>query len=64
MREVTREVFHQAVLTLNVHPSIVGNWPYTSIFKTPSGQERGRIVEFYPDGMTAGIPEKRYLLPE
>ena len=61
MREVTREEFHKTVLTLNVHPQIVGNWPYTSIFKTPSGQEKGRIEQFYPEG--AGLPQSRYLLP-
>ena len=64
MREVTKEVFHQEVLTLNVHPQIVRNWPYTSIFKTPSGQERGRIELYFPDGRTAGLTESRYLLPD
>ena len=63
MLEVTREEFHKTVLTLNVHPQIVGNWPYTSIFKTPSGQEKGRIELFYPEGRTAGLTESRYLLP-
>lgn len=60
MRQVTREEFHKAVLTLNVHPQIVGSWPYTSVFKTPTGEEKGRIEQFYPEG--SGLTENRYFI--
>ena len=53
MNEVTASVFWAAIGRLNVHPCPIGNYPYTSVFETPSGQERGRIVdtgEYNDDG--------------
>ena len=50
MRETTKDEFFKFISPLNVHPSIEGKFPYTSIFKTPSGIERGRIVYSFTDG--------------
>jgi len=41
-REVTKDEFY-AAMNQNVHPTPVGKYPYTSIFKTPDGREVGRI---------------------
>ena len=52
MKNVTDAQFWDTVMTgrLNVHPSIVGNYPYTSVFKFPNGREHGRIVNIREDG--------------
>lgn len=46
MRKITGSEFWQHVMEakIDVHPSIVGKYPYTSIFKTRDGVEVGRIV--------------------
>lgn len=48
--EVTRKEFFQKIGKLDVHPSIVGSYPYTAIWKTPSGVERGKTVDYIPEG--------------
>lgn len=53
MTEVSKDDFYEAIGKLNVHPQIVGKYPYTSIFKDPGGVEHGRIDA-----------EGRYFLPE
>ena len=62
MKEVSEEVFYKAIGSLNVHPQICGNWPYTIKFKTPSGAERGRIVECLP--RVGGLAQRAYYLPD
>lgn len=42
-RQVTRCEFFAMIGPQNVHPQIMGPYPYTSIFKTPNGLEVGRI---------------------
>lgn len=61
-REVTKEEFFRVIGPQNVHPTPEGKYPYTSIYKTPSGRERGKSVGYIPEGK--GLPEHRYLLPE
>lgn len=44
-KEVTRDEFYAAVGKQNVHPYIVSDkYPYTTEWKTPSGQLVGKIV--------------------
>ena len=45
MKEVIHELFFKAMTGLNVHPEIIGRWPYTSIFRMQdmSRREVGRI---------------------
>ena len=62
MQEVTKEEFYKVIGKLNVHPYPVGNYPYTSIFKTPEGYERGRAVDYYPEG--EALTKTRYYLPK
>lgn len=61
MREVTKDEFFADIGKRNVHPTPTGDWPYTSIFKTPEGHERGRIVDYLPEGQA--LTASRYYLP-
>lgn len=61
MNEVTKEQFFAAINLLNVHPSPEGRWPYTSVFKTPYGEAKGKIVDYLPEG--SGLTKSRYYLP-
>lgn len=45
MKKVTQEVFWSVIGPQNVTPYPVGDYPYTSTFKTPRGEIRGRIVD-------------------
>lgn len=60
-REVTKEDFYSVIGPQNVHPRVEGKFPYTSIFVTPSGYERGKAIDYIPVGRA--LPETRYLLP-
>jgi hypothetical protein len=42
---VTSEEFFKVIGPLDVHPEIIGKYPYTSIFKSRQGIEVGRIVD-------------------
>lgn len=47
----------------NLSVSIVNSkWPYTSVFKTNSGEICGKIEGYLPPG--SGLEAKRFLLPE
>ena len=61
MKEVTRKEFFEAIGKLDVHPHPEGKWPYTSYFKTPSGQVRGAIEDHLPED--SGLTKSRYHLP-
>ena len=63
MREVTKEKFYGPIYAtnLNVHPSIVGNYPYTSVFRflqNPNAQPYGKIADAVEDGLF----RKRYFI--
>lgn len=49
MKEVSEREFYAFVGPLDVSPMPVGDFPYTSIFKTRSGNEVARIVESFGD---------------
>jgi hypothetical protein len=55
MEQVTKTAFFAAIGKQNVHPSIVGNWPYTSVFKTPGGHVVGQIVSVVPEGKALAV---------
>lgn len=58
MTEVTKDVFYKTIGRLNVHPSVQGPYPYTSIFRTIDGIERGRVI----DSEDGGTKKSRYLI--
>ena len=62
MKEVTGEEFYHVIGPQNVTPYAEGPWPYTSLFKTPSGEVRGKIVKHIPEG--EALPVNRYMLPD
>ena len=47
MKQVTKDQFY-AAMRGDVHPSMVGPYPYTSSFRTRMGTEVGRIVPVLP----------------
>jgi hypothetical protein len=57
--EVSKDAFYAAMVG-NVHPRIVGSWPYTSLFETPDRDLRGKIVGTLTQPGTA---TSRYYLP-
>lgn len=61
MKEVTQQEFYDVIGKKDVHPSVVGQYPYTSEFKTPMGTVVGKVVGSYKDGHM-GITEKKYFL--
>ena len=64
MKEVTKEAFYEKIYkgNLNVHPYVVGKYPYTSIFKFSDGREFGRAVEAYLAGRNCGQVEEKYYI--
>lgn len=57
-KEVSEAEFYKEIGPQNVHPRIVNNsYPYTSVFVTPGGQERGKAI-----GGETGTT-RRYMLP-
>jgi hypothetical protein len=58
-REVSLDEFYAAVGPLNVHPQIQppATYPYTELWKTPTGRVMGRTVG-QPNGTS------RYYLPQ
>lgn len=50
MKKVSKKEFWDHINKLDVHPSIVGPFPYTSIFKHRDGRETGKIVETKESG--------------
>ncbi len=62
MEEVTKEEFYRVIRELNALPEPTGRYPYTYIFKTPEGIERGRAVGHILEGK--GLVESRYYLPK
>lgn len=61
-REVSMDEFYRHIGPQNVHPTPTGPWPYTSMFKTPSGDVRGKTEGYLPDG--SRLPKNRYFLPK
>ena len=59
--EVPKDGFYRGIGKQNVHPHPVGSWPYTSEFKTPSGEVRGKVEGYLPAG--SALPKNRYYLP-
>lgn len=62
MKEVTKEAFWSRLYNekRDMHPFIVGNYPYTSIFKYKDGNICGKIVGHIPDGKA--LPVSIYFL--
>ena len=59
--EVSQDEFYSAMGRQNVRPYPIGNWPYTSLFKTPQGAVLGKAVKYYPEG--SALTKTRYMLP-
>ena len=63
-KEVSREEFFAVIGRKDVTPEPTGDYPYTSLFKTPAGLIEGKIENQEPD-YTGGIITLRnkYYLP-
>ena len=61
-KEVSEFVFWYRIKDLNVHPKILGRYPYVSSFRTPDGVEQGRMEPKTPEG--GGAVQYRYLIKE
>ena len=61
MREVTMDEFYAVIGPQNVSPNPTGPYPYTSLWRTPSGEIRGKTVGYIPDG--SALASKRFYLP-
>lgn len=63
-QEVTQEEFFRVIGPQDVSPRLVpGRWPYTSLFKTPRGEVRGKVVDMVEDIETGGRLVTTYFLP-
>lgn len=47
---VNSEQFWRVIAPLDVHPKMLGQYPYLSVFETPDGKERGRIEASFVAG--------------
>ena len=59
-REVSYEEFFTAIVGKDVHPHLIGKWPYTSLFRTKAEYAWGKIEEYIPSG--SALSKKRYFL--
>lgn len=59
--ETSKDEFYRIIGPQNVSPDPQGRWPYTSVYKTPNGDVRGKVVGFIPDG--TALASKRYYVP-
>lgn len=51
MKEVTVDQFYAAIRDLDVISSVVGDFPYTTEFKTRSGGVmKGKVIDRYGEG--------------
>lgn len=57
-KEVTSEEFMRVIGPQDVHPTPVGKYPYTSLFKDRQGRVKGKIVS---EGIA--VITNTYLLP-
>lgn len=62
-KEITKDEFFSTVGQMDVHPWPVGDWPYTSLWKTRSGTIAGKSILYYPNGKESGMPATRYMVP-
>ena len=61
MHEVSKDDFHAWLKgeKRDVHPRLIGNkWPYTSLFRTKSGEVLGKIETYIPEG--SALSKNRY----
>jgi hypothetical protein len=59
--ETSKDEFYSIIGPLNVSPTPMGKWPYTSLYKTPGGEVRGKVVGYLPEG--SALASKRYFVP-
>ena len=61
-REVSEAEFYSTIGPQDVHPRILpGSWPWTSVYVTPHGIERGQVIDITTAG--GGTIRKIYKLP-
>jgi len=59
-KEVSKEHFFITVGLMDVRPVAVGEWPYTSLWKTRDGNIVGKSVGLVP--ASKGLEEKKYFI--
>ena len=57
--EVTEQAFWDKIKALDVHPTPIGRFPYTSVFRHRNGIEVGRSV---PTNRCDGVYQHMYFL--
>lgn len=60
MEEVTKKQFYSFVGALDIHPKPIGNYPYTSLWKTQYGVVRAKTINFEDKGQ----PKTKYYISE
>jgi hypothetical protein len=59
-REVSRDEFFEVINKLDVHPTPIGRYPYTSLFKMRDGRVVAKIVDTLPE--RSAMPVSSYWL--
>ena len=62
MEEVTKESFYKIIGPLDVISSVVGDYPYTSIFRMRYGKEVGRHIDSYPENGVHPIVSRFFIV--
>lgn len=63
LKEVTKEEFYKKIGPLDVVSNIIGEYPYTHIYKLRNNRkEIGRIVGSFPEGKKWPEIEKFFLI--
>lgn len=60
-KEVPQDEFYAAIGPQDAHPSIMGKWPYTSLYKTRQGAVLGKAEDYLPEG--SALTKTRFYLP-
>lgn len=60
-QEVTKDEFFRVIGPKDVHPCPIGNFPYTSLWKTPRGDVIAKSADHFHEGTR--IVSTTYMLP-
>ncbi len=58
--EVSKDEFFRRIGDMDVTPYPIGDWPYTSNWKTRMGDVVAKTVDYLPEG--SALPKTRYIV--
>ena len=58
--EVSKDEFFRRIGDMDVTPYPIGDWPYTSHWKTRRGDVVAKTVDYLPEG--SALPKTRYIV--